>query len=412
MQVNTILNRVERHKSFVYRDARFNEAGDLEIFVQPRANGRPICSGCKRPAPGYDRLQPRRFEFVPLWGLAVYFVYAMRRVKCADCGVKVEEVPWGDGKCTMTNSYRWFLANWARRLSWQETARTFRTSWNSVFRAVHYAVLWGLAHRDTSGIKSIGVDEVAWQRGSSYLTVVYQIDAGMKRLLWVGRNRTEETLTRFFDLFKTDLEGLEFVVSDMWKPYVKAIRLATKALHVLDRFHIAKQMNLAIDNVRAEEARQMAAAGYEPVLKHTRWCLLKRPENLTDAQTVKLSELVRYNLRTVRAYLLKDDFQRFWDYVVPGCAKRFLGEWCKRAMRSRIEPMKAMARTLSRREDLLMNWFRANGAISAGIVEGLNNKLKLTTRKGYGFRTYDAVETALYHQLGALPQPETTHRFC
>jgi transposase len=412
MQLKTILNRVERHKSFVYGEARWTPCGDLEVDIEPRANGRALCSGCGKPAPGYDRLPVRRFEFVPLWGLAVHLVYAMRRVQCSDCGVRVERVPWAEGKCTLTKSYCWFLARWAKRMSWSETARVFGTSWDSVFRAAKCAVSWGLVHRETHDIKSIGVDEVAWQRGASYLTVVYQIDAGMKRLLWVGRERTEQTLNRFFQLFELDLKKLEFAVSDMWKPYVNSIRCATDALHVLDRFHIAKQMNLALDVIRADESRRMAAGGLEPLLKHTRWCLLKRPENLTDAQTVKLSDLVRYNLRTVRAYLLKEDFQRFWDYSLPGCAQRFLREWCTRAMRSRIKPLQAVARTLRRREDLLMNWFRAKGAISAGIVEGMNHKLKLTMRKGYGFRTYEAVETALYHQLGSLPEPEGTHRFC
>ena len=101
----------------------------------------------------------------------------------------------------------------------------------------------------------------------------------------------------------------------MWQPYLKVIgeRLG-EAIHVLDRFHIMKQFGKALDEIRAEEAKRLKRDGYEPVLKKSRWCLLKRPENLTDKQTVKLSELLKYNLRTVRAYLLREDFQRFWEY--------------------------------------------------------------------------------------------------
>ncbi|MCO8121718.1 transposase [Stieleria sp. TO1_6] len=151
----------------------------------------------------------RQQQFVPLWGIPVYLLYVMRRVDCPDCGVKVERIPWADGKHRSTYSYRIFLANWARRLSWKETAAVFATSWDTVFRAVDWVV---------------------------------------------------------------------------------------------------------------------------------RWCLLKRPENLTTKQTVKLSELMQHNLRSVKAYLMREDFQRFWEYERASWAGKFLDQWCKRAMRSRIKP--------------------------------------------------------------------------
>jgi transposase len=171
-------------------------------------------------------------------------------------------------------------------------------------------------------------------------------------------------------------------------------------------------MNKAIDEVRAHEARRLKRDGHEPVLRHARWCLLKRPENLTGKQAAKLAELVKYNLRSVRSYLLREDFQWFWAYRRVGWARRFLREWCTRTMRSRIEPMKKVARQLRGHEELILNWFRARGTISAGMTERLNNKLKLTTRKAYGFRTFDAVKTALHQNLGALQEPQFTHKLC
>jgi transposase len=416
VQLKTILNHVERHKSFVYQEARWTNPKtktEIEIPIEPRANSRPICSGCGQPAPGYDRLSCRRFAYVPLWAIAVYFVYAMRRVQCPSCGVRVEQVPWGDGKNHLTTTYRWFLAGWARRLSWKGVADAFDTTWQNVFRSVKHAVSWGLAHRDLERIESIGVDEVAWQRGHKYLTLVYQIDDGRKRLLWIGKDRTAKTFLRFFRMLGKERSGkLKFICSDMWKAYLKVIaKKAGDAVHVLDRFHIMQKMNKAIDEVRAAEAKRLKADGYEPILKHSRWCLLKRPENMTDKQTVKLSELLQYNLRSIRAYLLREDFQRFWEYTSPGWAARFLDQWCVRTMRSRLDPMKKVARTLRRHRELILNWFRAKGAISSATVEGFNNKVKLTTRTSYGFRTYEAIETALYHSLGDLPEPEFTHRF-
>jgi len=417
MQLKTILNRVEPFKSFVYGKVRWvagTERPAIEVEIHARKNGRPICADCGRPGPGYDHLPERRFEFVPLWGIAVYFVYAMRRVNCPTCGVTVEQVPWAEGKCHLTTSYRWFLAGWAKYLSWQEVADRFRTNWRNVFESVKHAVSWGLAHRNLGGIEAIGVDEIQWRRGHRYLTLVYQIEDGMKRLLWVAEERTERSLRGFFQMLRDEVrQSIRFVCTDMWQPYLNVIAEEVRqAVHVLDRFHIMKKMNEALDEVRRGETRQLKADGYEPVLKHSRWCLLKRRENLTEKQSVKLTELLKYNLKSVRSYLLREDFQRFWEYVSPGWAGRFLDEWCTRTLRSRIEPMKKVAYSLREHRDLILNWFRARGTVSAGTVEGLNNKCKLTMRKAYGFRTYETIKTALFHTLGDLPEPEFTHEFC
>ena len=283
-----------------------------------------------------------------------------------------------------------------------------------MFRSVEMAVEWGRVHQDLDDIEAIGIDEIQWQRGHRYLTLVYQIDAGCRRLLWIGKNREAKTLLRFFHWFGNERgAALRFICSDMWQPYLKVVaKKAAQAAHVLDRFHIIKQLGKAIDDVRAQEVKTLKAEGYEPVLKRTRWLLLKRPENLAEKQEPRLAELLQYNLRTVRAYLLKEDFQFFWEYHSPYWAGQFLDRWCMRTMRSRLAPMKKVARSLRNHRELLLNWFRAKGAISAGVVEGFNNKAKLTMRKAYGFRTYKAIEVALYHTLASLPEPQTTHRFC
>ena len=266
---------------------------------------------------------------------------------------------------------------------------------------------------ELDGIESIGIDEVQWKRGHKYQTLVYQIDAGCKRLLWIGPDRTARTLLGFFRFLGKDrIASIQFVCSDMWQAYLKVIaKKVPQAIHILDRFHVMQKFSTAIDKVRAAESKQLKEDGYEPLLKGSRWLLLKRPDNLTDAQTLKLGELLKYNLKSVRSHLMKEDFQRFWTYTYPAWAGRFLDEWCTRAMRSKIEPMKAMAKTLRGKRELLLNWFRADGALSSGVVEGFNNKLKLITRKSYGFRTQEAYENALYHNLGALPEPNFTHRF-
>jgi transposase len=183
------------------------------------------------------------------------------------------------------------------------------------------------------------------------------------------------------------------------------------AIHILDRFHIVAKMNKALDEVRAGESRRMAGEGLEPVLKKSRWLLLKREENLKVEQRFRLRDLLRYNLKTVRAYLLKEAFQQLWDYNSPAWAGRFLDEWCRHVMRSRIEPMKKIARSLREHRQLILNYFYAQKQLSSGVVEGLNNKAKVTMRKSYGFRTFRCLELALYHSLAKLPEPDSTHEF-
>ena len=414
MLLTRLLNACHHFPGFVYAGARLCEAiKTIEVDVRPRRGSKARCSACHEPASGYDQMPQRGFEFIPIWGFAVVLLYCMRRVDCRRCGVKVEEVPWGSGKHQLTKAYMLYLAHWARKLSWKETAQSFHTSWEKVHQAVSYVVQWGLAHRQLGPIRAIGVDEIAYGKGHDYLTLVYQIEAGCTRLLWVGEKRTKAAFQKFFDLIGTEIaERIEFVCSDMWKPYLDLIKKnCTGALNILDRFHVVAKLNLAIDEIRAGEARQLIQDGYEPVLKKSRWCLLKRPENLTDTQRIKLREVLRYNLKSVRAYLFKEYFQHFWDYESPTWAGKFLDQWCTEVMRSRIDPLKKFARTVRNHRELLLNYFRARKQFSSGVIEGLNNKAKVTMRKAYGFRTFKATELALYHVLGKLPEPALAHSF-
>lgn len=344
----------------------------------------------------------------------------MRRIDCKTCGATVEMVPWAEGKKHTTKSFEWFLAGWAKRLVWKDVADAFHTSWDTVFRAVEMAVDWGRARVDLTGITSIGVDEIhsgkdkKGGKAVKFLTLVYQIDPHCKRLLWIGEHRRQATINAFFTWFTAERsENLQFICSDMWKPYLKVIaKRASGAVHVLDRFHIMSHFSKAIDKVRAGEAREMKRRGLEPVLKNSRWCWLKRPENLTEKQIATIKGIVNLNLKTVKSYVLKEDFQNFWTYTSPAWAAKFLDAWCTRTMRSKIEPMKKVARMLRTHRELLLNWFHAKGMISGGAVEGMNNKVKVTTRKAYGFRTFKAIKVALYHNLGHLPEPEHIHRYC
>jgi transposase len=171
-------------------------------------------------------------------------------------------------------------------------------------------------------------------------------------------------------------------------------------------------LSKAIDTVRREEVRRLRAAGRPALLTKTRWLLLKRREHLTANERGRLRQLLRINLRSVRVCLLKEQFQHFWTYRSGLRARRFLARWTTMAMRSRLEPFKKFARTLRQHQHELLAWFAARGLFAHGATEGFNNKARITTRKAYGFRTYEHAEIALYHALGGLPEPDwLTHKF-
>lgn len=375
------------------------------------------CSECLQPAPGYDHLPERSWLFVPLWGIVTHFLYAARRVNCPTHGVIVEHLPWSSGKRPITTAMMGFLARWARHLSWRQTARSFQVSWEAVYRSVDWFVQWGLAHRQLTGIESLGIDEIHWgqgKRADQFLTVIYQIDAHCRRLLWVGRRRTQATLRKGFAVLGSEvLSGVRFVCSDMWRPYLNVIAAKIPdALNVLDRFHITMHLNQAVDEVRRAESGRLRGRPLAKKLKQMRWKLLRRGSRVRGRAKQKLRGLLHSKLATGRAWMLKETFDHFWSYRSVTWAGYFLDVWTERALRSRLEPMVKVARMLRRHQPLVLNWFRAKGQLSSGAVEGLNNKIRVVTRRSYGFRTYDAMETALYHTLGKLPEPETTHRFC
>ncbi len=198
----------------------------------------------------------------------------------------------------------------------------------------------------------------------------------------------------------------------MWEPYLKVIReKCSEAIHILDRFHIVAKMNKALDEVHPGESRHMKSEGLSPALKKSRWLLLKREENLKDEQRFRLRDLLRYNLKTVRAYLLKETFERSGNTTRPLGQGNSSMNGAVRSCAPRIEPMKKIARSLREHRKVILNYFRAQKLLSSGVVEGLNNKAKVTMRKSYGFRTFRCLELALDHSLGKLPAPESTHDF-
>lgn len=422
--LKSILRRVQDLKGFVIKSLRLRDesnSGTIEVHLDHDTRHRRRCGCCQRPAPGYDRLQERSWSFVPLWGMAVFFFYAPWRVTCPVSGkVTVEHMPWSVGKHRQTRAHMLFLAHWAKLLSWKKTAQIFRTSWDTVYRCVQWVVEWGLENRSLLGVEAIGIDELHWGRGKkseNFVTVIYQIDAGVRRLLWVGQKRTEATLkSGFATLEKAHagfLAGLKVICSDMWKPYLKVIASkAGSALNVLDRFHVAKHLNAAVDQVRRGEQSRLRSEAAKKTVKRGRFILLKRGARVRGKARTKLDAMLRTLRHTARAWELKESFQQFWRYKSPIWAGAFLDVWIHQALRSRIAPIQKVARMLRSHEDLLLNYFKAKKQFSNAVTEGLNHKARASLASSYGHRSFKVLEIVLYHRLANLPEPPQTHRFC
>ena len=408
MLISSIVRRTLAIKRHVVKNVVQGQGGIVIRLDRHRRRLLP-CARCGTLGPVRDRLKERTWKHVPLWGIPVRLLYRPARIRCPACGkIVVEAIPWSQGKCRLSKGLIWLLARWAKLLAWDVVARLFAVHWNTVAAAVRRAVAYGLEHREMGPVLSIGIDELSRRKRHVYVTNVYDLSKG--RLIWSGEGRSRQTLEAFFaEHGKALKDRVIGVCCDMWQPYIDMVKEhLPKATLVFDKFHLVRHVLDAVDKVRRQEARRLKEANPE-LLKRTRYIWLKNPENLTDKQRARLGHLEKLNLRTNRAYLLKETFREFWNYKRKGWARRFLNKWFWWATHSRLEPMRDVAWMLRRHQEDILNYFALR--IDNGAVEGMNNKAKVVSHRCYGFRTAATYITALYHCLGDLPEPKLVHRF-
>jgi transposase len=350
----------------------------------------------------HSALGERRWRDLAMRGVALVLRYRPRRVNCPRCGVRVEQFPWAPPWARVTQALAHAVAVLARLLSWQETARHYGLNWKTVASVVKRAVEYGLRQRRRQPLHVLGIDEVSRRKGHHYLTVVYDLERRV--LVWVGEDRTEQTVTQFFTgLGRRRCSPIRVVCMDMWAPYLKAVQEnAPHAQVVFDRFHIVQHLNRAVDEVRRSEMRRLSRTERTP-FKRCRFLLLKNPWNLKPAEKDRLSQLVSRNAPIVRAYYLKEAFQLFWDYRQPGRAEQHLQRCLHSAMRSRLEPFQAFVRMLRAHLPGVLAWTRLR--VSNGALEGMNNKIKLVSHRSFGFRSVAHFTAAIYHCCARLPLP-------
>ena len=377
--------------------------GRLVVRIEPVEGRLPRCGHCGKPVhrtKGHTR--PREWRDLKMRHLPLVIAYIPRRVVCSTCGVRVEKVPWADRWSRVTKSLARAVAELARRTDLSTVAQQYGINWKTVAGVIRRAVAWGLARRRKRPLRVLGIDEVSRKKGHKYLTLVYDLEWG--QLVWVGKDRTQATAHAFFDsIGQRRSERIQAVSMDMWAPYLDVVQArAPNAAVCFDRFHVVRHLGEAVDEVRRSLVRKLAGPE-KALVKGTRFVLLKNPWNLTPAQKQSLTALVRANGPLSRAWYLKEDFQRFWDYLSEGWAERHLRKWLCWASRSRLEPFQAFARMVRKHIDGILAWTKRR--ITNGALEGMNNKVKLVSHRSYGFRNDDRYIEAIYHNCGALPLP-------
>ena len=406
MLAETFIRKLLRLKA--HKVTRVEERdNDVMIYVDRLGSRLLSCGVCRRRCRKVHGRQKniRRWRDLAMRDRRVVLVYQPYRVACPRCGVRVEDYPWAAPWARVTKPLARAVVVLARQLSGSDTARHYHLNWKTVATLIRRTVDYGRRHRKRRPLHLLGIDEVSRRKGHNYMTVVYDLERRV--LLWVGPERTVETLDDFFrPLGRRRCATIRVVCMDMWKPYLRAVREhAPQAQILFDRFHLVRHLNHAVDEVRRSEVRRLTGE-QKVAIKATRFLLLKNPWNMTIDEKERLSTLVQWNMPVVRAYFLKEMFQMFWEYKQPARAEAHLRRWIYSAVRSRLKPFKAFVRLLRRHLDGVLAWTRVR--ISNGAVEGMNNKIKLVSHRSFGFRGAKNYIAAIYHCCAQLPLPAET----
>lgn len=307
------------------------------------------------------------------------------RVDCPDCGVVTEELDFSDPWAGYTKRLAADVALSCRETrSLKAIAAQYGLDWKTVKEIDKRALEEELPHPKEAPAEILAVDEFSIKKRHRYGTTV--IDAEEKAVLWVGKDRRQETLGEFFSLYgEENCAGVMACAMDMWDPYEAAVKnYCPKAEIVYDPFHVISAYGReVVDRVRVAETKK-AQDKHKDAYKGTRYILLSNHENLAGWQQERLSELLALNKRLFTVYLLKDDLKRLWHYRSPYHAERFFRGWYRRAIYSKIEPLKKFARMLKRRLPGILA--HCHYPIHTGVLEGINNKIKVIKRVAYGYR--------------------------
>ena len=329
---------------------------------------------------------PRRVRDLPVFGEFVEIRLPRLRLACPRCGPRIEALSWLDRHGRITQRLAQSVARLCTVMSIRHVASYFGLDWKTVKRVDHAHLERSLGPIDLSDVRVIGMDEFAIQKGHRYATVV--VEPRRKRVLWVGRGRSRADVRPFFELLGPEgCASLEAVVMDMSAAYDVEVRAqCPNAEIVYDLFHvIARYGREVIDRVRVDAANRVRHdRPARKMIKTARWLLLRNRDSLKDGEDVRLNELLAANRDLLKVYLLKDELKELWRYRSETWARKAWQSWRRRAMQSRLAPLRRFAKNIERFVPGILAHCR--WPLGTNLIEGINNKIKVIKRMAYGFR--------------------------
>ena len=323
MTVNKFIRKLLNLKGLFVTNYQFKIRDRiLNLWVKPHKNG-CLCPYCKRR--GRILLTgstPRKWRDLPVCGWSVFFWYCPRIIICPTHGRVQEDIPWADAYARITYRFEYIMLIYCQLMTQKAAAMILHISKSTLSDQLHRTITRTRDGHRIRGLRTVGIDEISYSKGHKYATIVYDLDRA--RVVWVGQGKGRETIDEFFNESLSDYQKskIKWASCDMSATYIGAIEdHCPNAVLVLDRFHIAKALNEAVDEVRKEQWRQ-ASADERKALKGLRWLLFKHFSNRSKKDSRILNALRKGNHRIHRAWVLKDEFDHFWDYKAPWAAKK------------------------------------------------------------------------------------------
>ena len=373
----------------------------VDVWASHPKGTRFACPECERQLAVYDHADERAWRHLDSCQFLTYLHARAPRVECPVHGVRTVALPWAEPHSRFTMLFERLAVDVLKECDVEGACRILRISWDEGWRLMERAVERGLLRRPVSAPMHVGVDEKAAGRGQDYITVVSDIDAATVR--FIADERKEASLDSYFDTLPADeLARIEAVAMDMWEPYANSVRAHLDDADnkiVFDRYHIMGHMGKAVDTVRKAEHRRLRANG-DNLLAGTKYLWLYSSENLPERHAERFAALRAVELKTGRAYAIKEDLRYLWDYVRRGWAEKHWKRWYFWATHSRLDPVIAVARMIKRHYDGVMAFFAHR--ITSATAEGLNSRIQAIRVQARGYRNREHFKTAIYFHLGGL----------
>ncbi|MBC8553536.1 MAG: ISL3 family transposase [Candidatus Brocadiales bacterium] len=405
MSITKFIERLLKIKAFSVKSFKFEDRyRKIRLEIKPYKNG-ALCPYChKRGKIIYTLEHPRIWRDVPVCGNEVFLEYCPREIYCKVHGRVQEEIPWAASNARVTYRFEYMLLIYCTLMTQKAAAHLLKMAVSTLSDLLHRIITRVRTGHKIRKLKTIGIDEISYCKGRKYATIVYDLERSC--VVWIGQGKARDTIDRFFKEQLSQYQRNRIVLGccDMSETFIGAIeKWCPNATLILDRFHIAKALNDAVDEIRKQEWREADTINRK-ALKGLRWLLYKHSSNRSDEDTQTLKSLYRGNRRIYRSWVLKDEFEQFWDFKDRKTAETFLDAWCKTAAKSRLDSIKTFVKTIRKHKHRLVPFVEHR--LTNAVAEGINRIIKIVKNRASGFRTLSAFSDLIYLTVGDLNIPD------